>query len=285
MGVGIISAGRVGAVIGNALRATGHQITGTAAVSEESRERAELLLPGVPILDPPTIVERSELVILAVPDDALAALAEGLASAKLVPGAQIFAHTSGRYGVDVLAPLARAGAITLALHPAMTFTGTSIDLKRLVGCPWAITAPAMFAPIARALVEELDGTSFDVAEADRGQYHLALAHGSNHLVVLVSQVLDLLRDIGISDPAQLAAPLMNAALEEALRSGPAALTGPIRRGDSGTIVEHLGALAESDRYDIERAYRALGAAAVELTNHPLEVREHLTHLLKEKHRD
>ena len=280
MGVGIISAGRVGAVIGNALRSTGHQITGVVAVSDASKERADVLLPGVPVLDPPAVVERSELVILAVPDDELAALAAGLADADLVPGGQIFAHTSGRFGIDVLQPLAAKGAITLALHPAMTFTGTSLDLARLIGCPWSVTAAPMFMPIAKALVVELEGESFDVAEADRAVYHLALAHGSNHLVVLVNQVMDLLRDIGIQDPARLASPLLHAALEETLRTGPRALTGPIQRGDAGTVTSHLDALREQRQPDIERAYRALGLGALELTTLTDEVRSRLTELLE-----
>lgn len=279
MGVGIISAGRVGAVIGSALRATGHAITGAAAVSDASRSRADELLRGVPILDPATIAERSELVILAVPDDELPQLAAGLACAGVVPGGQIFAHTSGRYGIDVLKPLADAGAITLAIHPAMTFTGTSLDLPRLIGCPWAVTAPAMFMPIATALVVEMDGEPFDVAEADRGTYHLALAHGSNHLVVLVDQVLTILDEIGVQDPSRLVAPLLQASLEGALSSGANALTGPVKRGDAGTVAEHLGALAELDRPLLEHAYRALALGALNLAGLDDSTREHICRLL------
>ncbi|MDO5644129.1 MAG: DUF2520 domain-containing protein [Dermabacter sp.] len=279
MGVGIVSAGRVGAVLGNVLRAAGHQITGVVAVSEASRERAEMLLPGVPILDTATVVQRSELVILAVPDDHLGPLAAGIAAAGVAPGNQIFAHTSGRYGIEVLEPLARAGAITLAMHPAMTFTGTSLDLGRLIGCPWAVTAQPMFLPIAKALVVELEGESVDVAEADRSAYHLALAHGSNHLVVLVNQVLDILSQIGVSDPARLAGPLLTAALEEALRTGPRALTGPVKRGDAGTVGAHLDALADLRAPTTEAAYRALAAGALELAGLAEAEREAIAALL------
>ena len=79
LGIGIISAGRVGAVLGCALRAEEHQVVGVHAVSEDSRERAEMLLPGVPVLEVEEIVERAELVLLAVPDDALEPLVQGLA--------------------------------------------------------------------------------------------------------------------------------------------------------------------------------------------------------------
>ncbi len=264
MGVGVISAGRVGAVLGNALRAAGHQVTGVVARSDASLERADVLLPGAPILTPEEVVERSELVILAVPDDELAPLAASLAQRGTVPGAQIIAHTSGRYGIEALRPLEEAGAITLALHPAMTFTGTSLDLGRLVGCPWAITARPMFAPIAKALVLELDGVSLDIAEGDRTAYHAALAHGSNHLVVLVSQVLQILDAIGVEDPSALVSPLLNASLEEALRVGPGALTGPVQRGDAGTVGNHLAALEELDLGRTLPTYRALARAALDI---------------------
>ena len=141
LGVGVVGSGRVGAVLGSALRAAGHPVVAVSAISEASRERAATLLPGVPVLDIPEVVRRSELVLLTVPDDALADLVRGLADLGAWQVGQIVVHTSGRFGVDVLAPARAAGVIPLALHPAMTFTGTSLDLARLVGCSFAVTAP------------------------------------------------------------------------------------------------------------------------------------------------
>ena len=132
-GIGVIGAGRVGAVRGAARRAEGHALTGAYAVSDASRERAVQLLPGVPLLDVPALVERSEMLLLAVPDDQLGPLAAGIAATGMMPGGQLVVHTSGRYGTEVLAPLAEAGSATLAIHPAMTFTGARTDLARLVG--------------------------------------------------------------------------------------------------------------------------------------------------------
>jgi predicted short-subunit dehydrogenase-like oxidoreductase (DUF2520 family) len=269
LGIGIIGAGRVGAVLGAALRAEGHAITGAYAVSEQSRSRAADLLPGVPLLDVAQIVERSELVLLAVPDDQLGPLAAGIAATGLAPGGQVFAHTSGRYGTRVLAPLERTGAVALALHPAMTFTGTDTDLPRLVGCPVGITAKAAFLPIAQALVVEIGAEPFTIAEGDRPLYHAALAHGSNHLVVLVDQARELLSRIGIDNPGAYLRPLMTAALDESLRRGADALTGPVRRGDAGTVRAHLDALQDADREaartgagDDAATYRALARAAL-----------------------
>ena len=128
LGIGIVGCGRVGAVMGNALRAAGHAIIGTTASSQASRDRAEAMLPEVPILEVETLVERAELVLLTVPDDELAGLVSGLAAlGRFTPG-QIVMHCAGRFGTEVLAPAAAAGAIPIALHPSLSFTGTSLDL-------------------------------------------------------------------------------------------------------------------------------------------------------------
>ena len=88
LGIGVISAGKVGAVLGAALRAAGHSLVGVHAVSEASQERADVLLPGVPLLEVEQIAERSELLLLAVPDDELAGLIEYLASSGSLTSGQ-----------------------------------------------------------------------------------------------------------------------------------------------------------------------------------------------------
>lgn len=288
LGVGVVGTGRVGAVLGSALRAAGHPVVGVSAVSQQSRDRAEALLPGVPVLDTDEVVRRAELVLLTVPDDALAPLVAGLADLGAWQMGQLVVHTAGRFGVDVLGPATTAGAIGLAVHPAMTFTGTSLDLSRLEATTFAVTAAAPFAPIGQALVVELGGEPVLVAEADRGLYHAALAHGANHLVVLVAQAAQALAAAGVADAGTALRPLLDAALDAALRqasppgsSGPpaedasarrgprpgavAALTGPVRRGDVGTVTHHLAELtawaARSGAVDVVAAYRVLARSA------------------------
>jgi predicted short-subunit dehydrogenase-like oxidoreductase (DUF2520 family) len=244
LGVGIVSAGKVGAVLGAALRAAGHAVVGVNAVSEASRDRAEALLPDVPVLDVPAVLERAELVLLAVPDDELPGLVQGLADARLWQPGQLVVHTAGRWGTGVLDPARRLGTIPLAVHPAMTFTGMSLDLARLSDCSFGITAPAPVLPIAQALVVEMGAEPVVVAEADRPLYHAALAHGANHLMTLTGQSVQVLRDIGVEHPDRMLGPLLRAALDNALASGESALTGPVARGDTGTVAAHRGALDE-----------------------------------------
>lgn len=266
LGVGIIGAGKVGAVLGAALRGAEHAVVGVSAVSEASRERAETLLPGVPILEVQEIVERAELVLIAVPDDALPELVEGLAKLGAWQPGQLVAHTSGRFGVGVLRPVRAAGSIPLALHPAMTFTGMSLDLTRLLDCTFGVTADAAMLPIAQALVVEMGAEPVAIAEADRALYHAALAHGSNHLVTLVAQASQLLREVAVEFPERMLGPLLRATLENALASGEGALTGPVARGDAGTVRAHTEALREFDGGaggDVLAAYLAMARATAQ----------------------
>jgi predicted short-subunit dehydrogenase-like oxidoreductase (DUF2520 family) len=275
LGVGVVGTGRVGAVLGHALQAAGHSVVGASGISAASRERAADLLPGVPLLEVADVARRAELVLLAVPDDALADLVRGLAAVGAWQPGHLVVHTSGRFGAAVLDPARDAGALPLAIHPAMTFTGTVVDLPRLSGATFAVTAPEPVRPIGQALVVEIGGEPVVVDEAARPLYHAALAHGANHLIVVVAQAAQVLTAAGVEQPGRLLAPLLSAALDNATRhadravgGGPgaiAALTGPVSRGDVGTVAEHLAALSElaagTGATDVLASYTELGRGA------------------------
>ncbi|PWD50600.1 pantoate--beta-alanine ligase [Serinibacter arcticus] len=258
LSVGIVGAGRVGAVLGSALRQVGHEVVGASGGSPDSLDRIDTLLTGVPVLDMVDVARASDLVLLTVPDDAITSVAAWIAAQGGFRPGQIVLHTSGRHGVEVLRPALEAGAIPLAVHPAMTFTGTSLDLSRLEGAPFAVTAPAPVQPIGQALVVEIGGEPVLLADAARGAYHAALSHASNHLVTLLVQARRVLEEAGVDDGARLLGPLTRAALEGALTAGEQALTGPVSRGDVGTVSGHLDALAGTDdALATGAAYRAL----------------------------
>jgi len=237
--VGVVGTGRVGPALAAALALAGHHPVAASGVSDTSRRRAANLLPDVPLVEPAQVLAKAELVLLTVPDDALPGLVSGLAETGAVRPGQLLVHTSGRYGVGVLDPALRAGALPLALHPAMTFTGTSVDVQRLAGCSFGVTAPYELRMAAEALVIEMGGEPEWIEESARPLYHAGLAIGSNHLVTLVAQSIELLRASGVSEPGRMLGPLLGAALDNALRSGDAALTGPVARGDAGTVAAHL----------------------------------------------
>ncbi|MFB9658632.1 Rossmann-like and DUF2520 domain-containing protein [Glycomyces mayteni] len=256
LAVGVVSAGRVGSVVGAALTRAGHRVVAASAVSEDSRKRAARHLPGAEILPPPDVVAAAELVLVAVPDDAIAPL---VASLPVRPG-QIWVHTSGALGAEALRPARDAGALTVALAPAMTFTGRDEDLERLNGISWAVTGEAEARFVGEALVLEMGGEPEHVDEADRARYHAALVYAANHLMTLVNDAADQLRAIGVANPERLMEPLVSASLDNALRHGDAALTGPVSRGDAGTVAKHLKALAGTG---IAGTYRAMARRTAE----------------------
>jgi len=243
--VGIVGPGRVGTALGVALARAGHEVVAVAAVSDASVRRAREHFPAASVADPAAVVAAADLVLLTVPDDALPGLISGLAATGAALGGRLLAHTSGRYGAQVLEPAARLGALPLALHPVMTFTGRSDDLPRMRGICFGITAPDQLRAVAEALVIEMEGEPVFIAEENRALYHAGLASAANHLVTLVTESCDLLRAAGAADPARMLSPLLFAALDNALRLGDAGLTGPVARGDVGTVAGHLEALRDT----------------------------------------
>ncbi|WP_300680610.1 DUF2520 domain-containing protein [Nocardioides sp.] len=244
--VGVIGAGRVGAVLAAALRryraadgAPDFEIAAVAGESDASRRRIADLLPGVRIARPTAVARAADIVLLTVPDDMLGNVVTQLAAAGALRPGQYVVHTSGRHGLAILDPAREVGAQTIALHPAMTFTGTAVDLDRLAGCVFGLTAATPDREFTESLVHALGGRPMWVPEEMRTLYHAGLAHGANHLVTLVTEAMEILSAAGADDPAGTLRPLLTAALDNALEHGDAALTGPIVRGDAGTVAAHL----------------------------------------------
>ena len=259
--VGVIGAGRVGAVLAAGLRAAGHEIVAVAGESDASRDRAAALLPGVPLLKPTDVARAADVLLLTVPDDMLDNVATTLSGAGVIRKGQVVVHTSGRHGLAVLTPAIAVGARAIAMHPAMTFTGTDLDLPRLRGCVYGVTTGPAERELAERLVGDLGGLPMFVPEDKRTLYHAGLAHGANHLVTLVTQAMELLGAAGAEDPAATLRPLLNAALDNALAQGDAALTGPIVRGDVGTIRGHLADLRASAPHTLP-SYVAMARATL-----------------------
>ncbi|WP_072315000.1 DUF2520 domain-containing protein [Agrococcus sp. Marseille-P2731] len=220
LGVGIIGAGRVGPVLGAALAGAGHAIIGIDAMGEDAIDRAEAVLPGVEILDAPTIVERSELVLLAVPTAALPDLVAGLAATGAWQPGQLVVHTAAEHGTEVLRPALERGAIPIALHPAMSFTGTSLDLSRLLEATIAVTAPGPVLPIGQALAVEMGAEPIVVDEADRAAYAEAIAAARDFADGIVAQGMRQLHEIGVERPSRVLGGVVRSAVETALARYP-----------------------------------------------------------------
>jgi predicted short-subunit dehydrogenase-like oxidoreductase (DUF2520 family) len=286
--VGIISAGRVGTALGVALERADHVVVACSAISHASRQLAQRRLPDTPVVPPQDVAADAELLLLAVPDSELAGLVSGLAATAAVRPGTIVAHTSGANGVGILAPLAQDGCIPLAIHPAMTFTGSDEDISRLPDACFGITAADDVGyAIAQSLVLEMGGEPVRVREDVRVLYHAALAHAGNHIVTVLADALDALRaalrgsellgqQLVDDQPGGLAerviGPLARAALENTLQRGQAALTGPVARGDAAAVAAHLAALTEAAP-ELAHAYRVNALRTAQRAHAPEDVVE------------
>ena len=216
---GVIGAGPVGVALAQALAGAGHQLVGISAVSAENLDRIEAMLPGAELLQVDQIIEQSDLVLLAIPASQILDLVNGAAETRLWRAGQLVAHTAGEYGYSILAPASQQGVIALAIHPAMRFTGTSIDLARIRESHFAVNAPKVALPIVEALVIEMGAAPFVINEADRAKYFEAFEVATNFSALVVNQAIGLLEEVGISDARAVIAPVVRSAVEAALASG------------------------------------------------------------------
>lgn len=214
LGIGVIGAGKVGPIIAAALAGAGHALTGITSGSDN--ERVEVLLPGVPRLDATLVIERSELVVIAVPSSELAGLVAGLGALEAWQPGQLVLHTAPEYGTDVLRPATALGAIPLAVHPAVSFSGTSMDLAQLPGSFAAVTAPAAVLPIAQALAVELGCEPVVIAEADRPAYAESIATVTAFSRAIVQQATGILSGIGVEHPGTFLSALVRSTVDRAL---------------------------------------------------------------------
>jgi predicted short-subunit dehydrogenase-like oxidoreductase (DUF2520 family) len=169
------------------------------------------------VLDALEVVRRSELVVLAVPHDELPGLVAGIAEVGGWQLGQLVLHTDPLHGVEVLRPAAERGAIPLAVHPAIAFTGTTMDLRQLQASFAAVTAPAAVLPIAQALAVELGCEPVVIAEQDRAAYGEAIATASGFSRAIVGQATSLLRGVGVENPGGYLSALVSSTVEQALR--------------------------------------------------------------------
>lgn len=190
-----------------------------------------------------------DLVVIATPDAAVAAVA-----AAIEPRADaVIAHLSGSLGMTPLAGHARCAV----LHPLVALPDPERGAARLVGAWFGIAVDGD--PLVEEVVEELHGRAVRVTEHDWGRYHAAAAMASNHLVALLGQVERVAGSIDV--PLDAFLDLADGALDDVRALGPAAaLTGPVRRGDTATVQYHLSSLPKAER----AAYQALAEEAARL---------------------
>ena len=261
--VAIVGPGAVGRTLGRSLRLAGFPVIVSGRRPASARAGARWIgAPRVP--DPAEAARQADWVLLTVPDDAIAPAARALADAGAFHPGQVVLHTSGLHGSGVLDPARRAGAAAASLHPLHSFARPKRARLALQGCACAIEGDRPAVAVARRLARMLGGRPLPVDRARKGLYHAGAVLASNYLVALFGAGIRLLRSAGIGrrEAERSLLGLVEGTVANLRRVGyPRALTGPVARGDVGTVRAHLRALRRLVP-DLLPAYRAAGGLAV-----------------------
>jgi predicted short-subunit dehydrogenase-like oxidoreductase (DUF2520 family) len=240
--LGIVGAGAVGTALGVALSRAGWPITAVASRNAERRNRFSQLVGGTRAFAEATaILDEAELIILAVPDDALAPLA---ASLRLYAG-QALIHTSGALGAEVLEPAMAAGTQVGSFHPLVAFADTERAVAALHGATVAVEGDDQLVALLADMAEAIGATAVRLAPGSKSAYHAAAVLAAGGFDALLDAIAELGRVAGLDEASSLAiyGPLIQQTLGNAQALGiRAALTGPITRGDVGTLRAHLATL-------------------------------------------
>ena len=205
-----------------------------------------------------------DVVVCAVPDGAIGPVAAGLAASGRLGDRHVVVHLSGRHGLGVLDAVRTVGAARGAIHPVMTLSGHDDDARLLAGTPFGVTADPAAAAVIAGLVAAVGGRVVQVADEARATYHAGIVLAANFLGTLVNSAVDVLAAAGIADGGALLGPLLRTSLDNALRSGDAAATGPVRRADTETLAAHLSALGEAAPWVVDTYVRLASLTALRL---------------------
>jgi predicted short-subunit dehydrogenase-like oxidoreductase (DUF2520 family) len=252
----------VGTALGVLLAEAGHRVVAASGRSG-SRARVDRFLPGLAFVSPSEAAAAASVVIVGVPDDAIAPTCLAIA-ASLRAGTSVV-HLSGSASLETLAAAREAGARTLSMHPLQTFPGVVQAIDRLPGSAIAVTAEDEEAyALGERLSRDAGGRPFRLPDERKPLYHAAAVFCSNYLAAVQRIAEELFHAAGLDNPVPLFAPLARATLDNVLELGPsAALTGPAARGDAGTVQRNLEALREQAPWAVP-AYVALAHVAAEM---------------------
>jgi len=215
--VGVVGSDVVGIAIAQALQEAGHLVVAISNEEPDTEEKIEVLLPAAKKMAAEQILEAADLILLAVKPDQIEQRVSSLAESKSWRGGQLVVQLSAEHDVEVLKPATMLGAIPLSIHPAMHFTGTSLDLRRIKESFFAVSAPAVALPIAQALVIEMGAEP--IAIGSRKEYAEAIEVASNFSAMIVNQAIGLLEQAGVENPALVIAPVIESAVDQALSKG------------------------------------------------------------------
>jgi predicted short-subunit dehydrogenase-like oxidoreductase (DUF2520 family) len=259
--IGFIGAGITGTALSVRLAQKDYQVIAVASKSLSSAKRFESRLQGCHSYETvQEVADHVQFVFITTPDDVIATVASNIKWHK----GQYVVHCSGAHSTDILEAAQKCGAYTGCFHPLQTFAGIEQAIENIPGSTFAIEAEAPLSNILKEMAAAMNGNCVELQAGDKVLYHTAAVIACNYLVTLVKLATDLWSEFGTSRAQAVKAlmPLLQGTLSNIERVGlPDCLTGPIARGDMGTIEKHLRALEEKAP-SLLSSYRELGLQTI-----------------------
>jgi predicted short-subunit dehydrogenase-like oxidoreductase (DUF2520 family) len=256
----------VGTAVGHLLKSAGYRITAVADRSPAALEKGIPFTGGLACKSLAEAASAATFILITTTDDAIASACLEIATEGAINPGDKVVHMSGAGGLDLLAPAREAGALVASIHPIQSFADVEGAIINIPGSTFGITADAALQEWAVDVVSALKGVPFFVPEKHKALYHAAACMASNYLTALMHMVETTYQSLGLSRQEAIRAfwPLVRGTLLNIETRGAAeSLTGPIARGDAGTIEKHLQALRES-LPDLLGAYCELGLMTVDI---------------------
>ena len=264
--IAILGLGKVGTAVGHLLKSAGYRIIAVADQSPAALKKGIPFTGGQAFETPVEAAAAANCVIITTTDDAIASVCREIVANGAVREGDKVIHMSGAGGLDLLAPARQVGAHVASIHPIQSFADVEGAIMNIPGSTFGITADDEVRAWAVSMVTALKGVPFFVPERDKALYHAAACMASNYLTTLMHMVETTYRALGLNRTEAIRAfwPLVRGTLLNIeTRGAVEALTGPIARGDAGTIEKHLRALRET-LPDFLNAYCELGLMTVDM---------------------
>jgi predicted short-subunit dehydrogenase-like oxidoreductase (DUF2520 family) len=278
----IIGAGKVGSAIGCLLKNAGYPIVSIADLSGRNARRGMKYTGAKIYKDVVEAAAQAPNILIATPDDAILSVCAEISEGGAVKKGNRVVHLSGAGGLDLLEPARRLGAHVAGIHPLQTFADVESAIRNIRGSAFGVTADDEIRNWAFQIVDDIGGIPFSISEAEKPLYHAAACMASNYLITLIHIVENIYLSLGLDQEAALRAfwPLVEGTMQNIKTGGCVnSLTGPISRGDAGTIRKHLDVLKTKAPHVMD-FYRTMGILTVDIVEKKGTLSEDKAGLLK-----
>ena len=267
MKVAFIGAGKVGKSLGSYWAKKGIKILGYYSRSIQSAKEAALLTESSVFNTIASLAEEADLIMITTPDDEIEKVAYDLSNILLPWDKKIVCHTSGSLSSEILSLLNNKGATIYSLHPMLSFADVNSAKRGLENTFFTVEGKGPKESDFKKLLDSCKHTYKEICTENKALYHTSACIVSNYLVTLLDTGIELLDQAGFSEETAIALiePLIRKTLDNSIRFGTKkALTGPISRGDVGTVHTHIKKLVESGNQEWLQIYKTMGNKTVKL---------------------